>query len=119
MGISFPDRCAHCIRDESSLFGSEAPGSARCFGAWPLFVISLFARWQHTAGRRSVASMVAVDIHHSSDHTNGRNLASAYRSALSIPIIKSNSFLFTTFIHAKLGILPPKRCLRCATDGSA
>ena len=28
-------------------------------------------------------------------------------------------FLFTTFIHAKLGISPPTRCLRCATDGSA
>ena len=65
---------------------------------------------------------VAVDmilIHHSSDHANGRNLATAHISTLCIPVIKSNYFLFTTFIHAKLGISPPTRCLRCATDGSA
>ena len=64
---------------------------------------------------------VAVDmihIHHSSDHTNGRNLATAHRSALCIYVIKSKYFLFTTFIRAKLGISPPTRCLRCATDGS-
>ena len=65
---------------------------------------------------------VAVDmihIHHSSDHTNGRILATAHRSALCKPVIKFNYFLFTTFIHAKLGISPPTRCLRCAADGSA
>ena len=34
VGISLPDRCAHCISDESpALFGSEAPGSARVSGA--------------------------------------------------------------------------------------
>ena len=71
------------------------------------------------AERRPVASMVAVDIRHSSDHTNGRNLGTAHRSALCIPAIKTNYFLFTTFIHAKLGISPPTRCLRCATDVSA
>ena len=26
VGIFFPDQCAHCIRYESPLFGSEAPG---------------------------------------------------------------------------------------------
>ena len=65
---------------------------------------------------------VAVDminIHHSSYHTNGRNLAIAQISALCIRVIQSNYFLFTTFIHAKPGISPPTRCLRCATDSSA
>ena len=62
---------------------------------------------------------VAVDIHHSSDYTNGRNLATAHISALCMPVIKSNYFLFTPFIHAKLGLSPPTRCLCCATDGSA
>ena len=83
VGISFPDRCAHCIRDESPLFGYGAPGGATRF------------------------------------HTNGRNLATAHRSALCIPIIKSNSSLFTTFSHAELVISPPTRCLLCATDGGA
>ena len=94
MGIFFPDRCAHCIRYELPLFGSEGPCSARRF---------------------SGASMVAVDmirIHHSSDHTNGRNLATAHRSALCITVITSNYFLFTTFIHAKLVISPPTLCLK-------
>ena len=45
-----------------------------------------------------------INIHHTSDHTHDRKLATALRSALCIPVIKSNYFLFTTFIHAKLGI---------------
>ena len=27
VGLYFRDRCAHCIRDESPLFGTEAPGT--------------------------------------------------------------------------------------------
>ena len=71
----------------------------------------------------AVASMCGSrrHIHHSSDHTNGRNMGTAHIYALyrPMPVIKCNYFLFTTFIHAKLGISPPTRCLRCATDGSA
>ena len=74
--------------------------------------------WLATGGNilHSVASMVAVDIHHS-DHTNGQNLATAHISAQCPPFVKYNYFLFTPFIHAKLGLSPPTRCLRCATDG--
>ena len=27
VGLFFRDQCAHCIRDESPLFGSQAPGT--------------------------------------------------------------------------------------------
>ena len=32
VGIFFSDRCAHCIRYESPLFGSEAPGAPDASG---------------------------------------------------------------------------------------
>ena len=32
VGLYFRDRCAHCIRDESRLFGSQAPGAPDASG---------------------------------------------------------------------------------------
>ena len=84
---------------ESPLFGPEAPGRAKRF---------------------SVASMGSRrhDSHPSLLRLHKRNIP-GYSTHICIPVIQSNYFLFTTFIYAKLGILPPTRCLRCATDGSA
>ena len=99
LNLQYSDRCAHCIRYESPLFGSEAPGRAKRF---------------------SVASMGSRrhDSHPSLLRPHKRNKP-GYSTHICIPVIQSNYFLFTTFIYAKLGMLPPTRCLRCATDGSA
>ena len=64
-------------------------------------VLNVFATSRHySVLKRQVAPDVSqllrwvavnmIHIHHSSDHTNGRNLATAHRCALCIPVIKSN-----------------------------
>ena len=78
MGLYFSDRCAHCIRDESPLFGSQAPGAPDVLGQkkkGSFYIAQYPVRWTAQSALHFLPSLTDLFIPSSFSASPGSILA--------------------------------------------